>query len=253
MHRRDTMPPMPCRALVPIVATLLLLGCSTPPTTIEQIGSRREVMVDGRTEPRMSVAEALSTPDMMGIGILADLEGAITILDGAAWVTRADDDGGLSVNGPTPVAGDEATLLTLVRVRSWTAHSLGAAANANTLRTMIDHTARLQGIDTSLPFPFVIEGELTAIDVLVSNGVEHDVAKRTTDTVAAEPWRWSTTAPVKGKIVGFFATSSGRVMSQRNFQLHAHAVLSLENGTFTAEVERFEVGRGATLRLPDVR
>ena len=57
------------RVIGSIVASLLLIGCSTPqPPTIEQIGSRREVLEEGRTEARMSVAEAVGKADVIGIG-----------------------------------------------------------------------------------------------------------------------------------------------------------------------------------------
>ena len=95
-------------------------GCASHAAQVTQYGGMREVLREGRSQPRVSL-----------------------------------------VVGP-PESGDEATILTLTHVERWRDASLTTAASGTELETVIESIARAAGVNVAEPFPFVIEGDLTA-------------------------------------------------------------------------------------------
>lgn len=228
--------------------TLIAAGTPTQPA-VTQYGQMRAVMREGRTESRISVADAVAKPHAIGVGALEGLAGEITIVDGDVWVSRvAETD--LRITGPDPVDGDQASLLTLAYVAQWKTITIETTTEGRDLESLIEQTALAHGIDTTEPFPFVIEGKSAHMDIHVINGycpIATDPA-----TVGAQPWRWSSPQPIDVVIVGFFARDAAGVMTHHGTAVHAHAVLSLEDKTITGHIDQLSVTRGMTLRVPAV-
>ena len=231
------------------IASVSMIGCSPNPPAVAQFGEMRAVMREGHTESRIPLADAIARPHAVGVGALEGLAGEITIVDGDVWVSRVTETG-LRVTGPDPIDGDRATLLTLAHVPRWQAVTIDKVAEGRDLESLIERTAHAHGIDTTKPFPFMIEGNTNAIEIHVINGycpVATDPA-----TVDAEPWRWSSSGPLDVVIVGFFAPDMAGVMTHHGTAIHAHAVLSVKERTITGHVERLSTTAGMILRVPAV-
>ncbi|VAX41155.1 hypothetical protein MNBD_PLANCTO03-1320, partial [hydrothermal vent metagenome] len=238
-----------------LASLLCVAGCDTPPTAspsqdtarpaVEQFGAMRAVMRQGQTESRISLAEAVAAPHAFAVGALEGLAGEIMIVDSEVWVSRPTDDG-LEVTGPALIADDQATLLTLTHVANWHSVPIETAAEGDALESLIEQTAKAQGIDTTEPFPFLLEGRLTSLDIHVINGycpIATDPA-----TIDAQPWHLANTQPVDVVIVGFYAPDAAGVMTHHGTSVHAHAVLTIDGTTLTGHVDRFAVEPGMTLR-----
>lgn len=224
-----------------------LWGCGSGTPAVEQYGAMREVMRDGHTEARVRPADAVARPHAVGVGALEGLAGEVTIVDGDVWVARVED-GDVRVTGPAPADGDRATLLTLAHVARWQSVTIDRDAEGGDVEAIIERAAGERGIDTSDPFPFIIEGAAEGVDLHVINGycpIATDPA-----TIDAEPWRLSISTPTDMLVVGFFAPDAAGVMTHHGTSIHAHAVLSLDGETITGHVDRVDVAPGMTLRLP---
>jgi acetolactate decarboxylase len=224
-------------------------GCATSATTVKQYGTFRDVMRGGHREARLSLEDAAGMKDAVAIGAVEGLQGEITILDGNVWVARRDGDR-LRVTGPELVSSDKATFLTLARVGRWQNVALNANGGGadRALEGQIEATARQHGIDTTKPFPFVIEGTATEIEMHVINGsCPFGGEPATMDT---EPWRRKSQLPVRATIVGVFAADSAGVMTHHETSIHAHALLELDGRMATCHVDRVSMGPRATLRIP---
>ncbi|MCA9244785.1 MAG: acetolactate decarboxylase [Phycisphaerales bacterium] len=231
------------------IALLTTLGgCAANHVGVTQYGGMREVLRDGATQARVKLADASRTPHAYGVGALANLEGEVTILNGDVWVARkAGAD--LRMTGPAVVASDQATLLTLTSVDNWTDVALPAHLSGLDLEAEIERIAQQNGVDTSKPFPFLIEGEITKLEA-------HVIAGGCPMSGAAdnpEPWRLSIDAPTKGTLVGFFANDQAGVMTHHGSRTHMHVIMTLDDRTITAHVEEASVAAGSVLRLPAPR
>jgi acetolactate decarboxylase len=214
---------------------------------VAQFGAMRPVMREGQSQPRVGLDEATRQPHAFAVGAMAGLEGEVTILDGAVWITRVVS-GQPSASGPNPVPGDRATLLTLAHVPEWRSITLPEGAGGEELEAMIARYSREGGLDTTKPFPFRIEGELSTLDMHVINGFcPHSEGEATT---ANQPWTFTGAPPARVSIVGFYATGSEGEMTHHGTAIHAHAVVPTDAGRITGHVDALAVSAGATLMLP---
>jgi acetolactate decarboxylase len=235
-------------ALCCLIAAFLLVGCATDRSAITQYGTMREALREGRSEPRIGVARVAADHHAVAVGALAGLAGEITIFDGQTWVTRKAA-GGVESSGPAADASDQATLLTVASVESWITIDLPGAVPPDRLEGVVESCARERGLDTSKPFPFVVEGTLTGLDAHVIAGY----CPESNPPPDRQPWRPALPAPpapTRATLVGFFAPNQEGVMTHHGTSLHMHAVFSLDGVTVTAHADSAALAPGARLRLP---
>ena len=237
--------------LAALLMSVALCGCdrSEPDVApdVVQHGAMRAVMREGLTEARISMTGAAGEPHAYAVGALEGLDGEITIVDGEVWIARPEGEG-LVVTGPGAVDGDQATLLTLAHVAEWRSVPIETSVEGSALESLIEEAARARGIDTSMPFPFVIEGELPGVDLHVTNG--YCPIATDPSTVDAQPWSWTSPGPIEAVIVGFYAPDAGGVMTHHGTSIHAHAVLQIDGKTVTGHMNQVSVVPGMTLRVP---
>ncbi|HEB60574.1 MAG TPA: hypothetical protein ENJ06_02000 [Phycisphaeraceae bacterium] len=214
---------------------------------ISQYGTMREVLRDGHTEARISMTDAVAEPHAYAVGALEGLTGEIMIVDGNVWVARNDGDN-LQVTGPTPDANDKATLLALTHVTNWKSETIKPSTEGQELESLIEHMAREQGLDTSQPVPFLLEGKTGSINLHVINGycpIRIDPA-----TMDVKPWRLSVTNKTDVVIFGYYAPNSAGVLTHHGTSIHAHALIRKKGRTLTGHVDQVTVEPGMILKIP---
>jgi hypothetical protein len=241
----------PCRILLASLAQVAAAGCIHPAGRIERYGGMREVLREGKAQRRIALLDAVARPHAYGVGALEDLGGEITIADGEVWIGRVQA-GELRVSGPHPASGDGAALLILANVDHWTQSTVPVAAADEELESALERVARRHGVDTNRPFPFEIEGRLTALSMHAVNGACPMSDNPRPDGHGA-PWRFTLDAPVHGRIVGFFARDSAGEITHHGTLIHAHALLDVDGTRLTGHVERLAIAPGAVVRVPAVR
>lgn len=208
-------------------------------------GGMRDVMRDGKTEPRVALTE-FSQPGWYGVGALAGLDGEILIDDGVPWVAR-----GAAEQLVVAESGAMATLLTVAYVAAWRDVRLVAAVDQAGLETTIlDQVAGADAAD-STPVPFVLEGQATSLELHVMRGsCPHGGATQP----GAEPDRWSVPLgqPQPVRLIGFFAPGREGVLTHHGTALHVHARVGQEYAAM-GHVDSFQLAPGARLQVPAER
>jgi hypothetical protein len=219
-------------------AAVLLGACAHPPAApvVEHVGPMREVMREGRTEPRASLA-AHTVAGTYGVGALAALDGEVLIDDGTAWIARG------GVDAVRAGADAQATLLTTARVPAWRDVALpaiadGAALEAALAAAVPDAAARGDAV------PFVLEGRGRVALHVVRGGCPHGAA-----TPEQEPARLHAD-DVALRCVGFFVRGQGGVMTHHGTALHVHAFVRDGARTVMGHVDELALAAGAMLRVP---
>ena len=237
---------MPHRNRTFFCATALMLcGCASPPS-VQQYGAMREVLREGRTQPRIALQDVTCQPGAIAVGALAGLGGEITIVNGKTWVARSNG-GGVEVTGPTTSLDDQATLLTTSHVASWINVPLPNGGGGRRLEDMVAEVALKHGIDATKPFPFIIDGRFIELDIHVIAG-----SCPIANPNGEPPWRYAATAPVAGLLVGFHALNQNGVMTHHGSNVHVHAIIGDQDDIVTGHVDHVIVEPGAVLRLPSV-
>jgi alpha-acetolactate decarboxylase len=238
--------------IIMVIACLALsAGCSKQGATaieVQQHGAMRAVMRDGQTEARVGLVD-VSSQGVIAVGALAGLEGEVTILDGKVWVARPDGDG-VQISGPSASPSDQATLLTVASVARWDRVELTMEKSATgaKLEALIEQTARDHGVDTTRPFPFVIDGVAERLEIHVINGFCPHATNPT--SIDPEPWRWSTDEPRSARIVGFYAADAAGVLTHHGTAIHVHAIIEYDGRVLTGHIDGLTLKPGASLQLP---
>ena len=112
-------------------------GCAAPTWNgkVAQWGTMRAVLQEGRTEGRVSLAEACREPHSFGVGALEGLTGEVLILDGVAWTARPDGPNRLHVRSGD--ADSQAAFLAGAPRREGTLGSMKLSAVAKALRAKL--------------------------------------------------------------------------------------------------------------------
>ena len=224
-------------------AMLLLCGC-TNSNSVEQYGGMREVLREGHTQPRIALRDVTGKPGAIAVGALAGLGGEITIVYGETWVARSID-GNANVTGPTTSPHDQATLLTASHVDSWIDIPLPDGATAAQLAKMVSDTASNHGLNSTNPFPFIIEGDFRELELHVIAG-----SCPIANPNGEQPWRYTSTTPIHGLLVGFHAQDQEGVMTHHSSNVHMHALIPGGDDTLTGHVDHVIVEPGGILRIP---
>ncbi len=224
-------------------AASVLAGASCgPANSVQQHGSMREVLRNGHTQPRIRLGDVTAKPGAIGVGALAGLAGEVTIVNGEVWVARSSGDGA-SVTGPDCRPDDYATLLAVAHVDAWTSVPLGDAGG--TLGARVGRAASGAGVDTSQPFPFIVEGDITELEAHVIAG-SCPIANPDGEL----PWRFSVSSPTRGRLVGFYAEDSEGVMTHHGDLTHTHVIMDRHGERITAHADHVDVASGAVLHVP---
>lgn len=220
---------------------------TAPFTLVVHAGAMKPVMREGKTEPRVRLSDAIVHPHLYAVGAMEGLGGEVTIADGEVWVSRVTE-GTPTTHGPDPRRGDHAALLVGFSVDRWDAVPLTQALAGEDLEAAIEYAARRRGIDTTSPFPFLIEGEFAALDMhIISGFCPHGGGMA---EAAHQPWKSNFTLPARARAVGIFARGTEGVLTHHGTAVHAHALVDTPSGLITGHIDAMEVVNGAVLLLP---
>ncbi|MCP3164935.1 acetolactate decarboxylase [Myxococcus qinghaiensis] len=243
--------------LLPLVATLCLPACRTSapeaaqareaPVTAGVVvhGALREMMHQGRTASVVDVAQAAGRRGSFAVGALADLAGEVTVVDGEAWLSYAEQDGtSRTVRTREPSAG--AALLVVGQLPETPGMTLDEDIPLSALGDRIAALAQAQGVDTTQPITFTVEGPLQALAWHVIDGrkLRSGASHQEHASAGVQEQR----AQATGVLVGFYSTRHQGIFTHHDSDTHVHVVLPEENAS--GHVDNVTVLRGARLRLP---
>jgi len=198
---------------------------------------------DGQTQGRVSLSHAITRPHAYGVGALEGLTGEVVILDSQCWVAQPDDRGAVGVaREPGEL---RATLLAVAYVPAWSVAPIPRDVGPYALDDCVRDLAVQHGLDPSRPFPFVIEGEFTALHAHVING---ECPTRGNAGGDHRPYRLDRES-ASGTLVGIYAENSAGNLTHHDSRAHVHIIMSGDSPV-AAHVEQAGLKAGAILRVP---
>jgi acetolactate decarboxylase len=207
--------------------------------TIQTWGTMREVLRDGKSEERITLAAQLSE-HTIAVGALAGLAGEITILNGVVHVATFDKG---ELNSVPSENGARATLLVMAEVPAWREQILPVLADFSSVEQAVRTAALETGIDVTQPFPFVIEGLAADVSLHVIAGA---CPIATPD--GPEPGRFKDQDRTV-TLVGFYAENQAGRLTHHNRSSHVHVIVAEAN--ISGHLEEASFTAGARLRLPE--
>lgn len=196
----------------------------------------------GDSTARLVIEELGDLTGINAVGPVANLDGEITIMDGDLYVSRVRGDD--VVTEADARAG--AAFLVWAKVDRWMDPiSLGEAiGNHGELESRVASLARQMGLNTEVPFPFLIKGSVESMQWHVLAPFSDEQV----DTHHLDAALKIASESEQVQLVGFFSTSHQGVFTHRNSHAHIHVVTSRGH---TGHVDRIALGKDATIRFPE--
>lgn len=237
-----------------VLSPLVLVGCQSEhprvSTEFVRYGGMHETIGQKQHHGRVGLAEIVKRPHFYGVGALEGLRGEITIQDSAAIVTGVTPDGRLQPLAPADL---QATLLVGRSIEEWTNVTLTEAVSHVEFDEIIATTAARMGINTAVPFMFVVDGEFTDVRLHVINGAcpVHARMKKLTLDQNERPYELEAER-LTGTLVGVYAADAVGKLTHPATSTHVHLVYEdRETGQIvTGHLERVGLAVGAVVKLP---
>jgi acetolactate decarboxylase len=216
------------------------------PFNVSVFGNFKRMLHAGDVSGKVAVASVPRTAGTYGIGALADLLGEILVWDGRVLITLGE-----SVSGSTqpPGKGDRAALLVTAQVREWEQTAVSNSMTQKEFERFVIDSARLRGIDTNKPFPFILMGEITdyAWHVVTGTAKRHGAGTEHQQGHAGN--RIFLGPETKGKLLGFYSAEElESVISHPGERFHFH--YASDDLEISGHLDSFGVRKGAALLLP---
>ncbi|MGB0715695.1 MAG: acetolactate decarboxylase [Phycisphaerae bacterium] len=225
-----------------LTALGLIGGCQ--PTSRVHVGAfrtwgeMREVMRDGRTQPRIRLTE-IAKANVFGLGALAGLAGEVTIHEGQIWVSQVREGRVHTEIRHDPE--DHATLLAAFSMDQWRNVELNAEMTLSELEDFIAEARSLNGYAPDMTMPFMLVGTFEA-DVHVVNGAcPHADA-------SAPAYRFKI-AGDHATAVGYFVENAEGRLTHHGARTHIHAFVT-DPSRQMGHVDAITVRPPATLLIP---
>jgi len=187
---------------------------SSPRPLVEWQGSLRAAH-GGDTSPKLALSSVEGRRHLYAVGPVAHSDGEITVLDSQAWVARV-------AAGELAAARDfraAAVFLVWAQVENWSppATFYRTIASHAELEAAVEVAAHRASIDTSTPFPFLLKGRFTRVDI-------HVQAPAGPDSPAGGHSRKMTFRDANGTALGFYAKKHEGIFTHRGSFAHLHDV-----------------------------
>ena len=218
---------------------------ATPAFRVEWKGALRDTH-GGDFSGKVNLADLPRGPQLYAIGPAAGLIGEITIINGRLSLARAE-------HGKLKTSSDyqgQASFLVWSTVPQWqkTVPLGKSVSNLADLEKVIETKARLAGLDTDKPFPFLLQGNFTS----VKYHVVMPPSAQGKHTGSASPTGSELALQANGKsgtIIGFFSKKHEGVFTHSGSYSHLH--VSLENGD-SGHIDDLEVSADVRLFFPHI-
>jgi alpha-acetolactate decarboxylase len=221
---------------------------------IVQFGKMHEAIGKKQHHGRVRLKELMKQKHFYAVAALERLEGEITILDGDTLVTSVGPERKLRTDVNERASEAQATMLVGAYVPQWNEVAVSRSIRPEEVEEFIVKAAADAGIDTTNPFPFVVEGELTDVRLHVINGACPMHARLNKIELPQEisPVELEH-KKVRGTLVGIFAKDAVGNLTHPATSMHTHAIFGTKRSKrVTGHVERVGISAGSVLRLPFV-
>ena len=236
------------KTLLNSIILYLLLACGSPSgeqqPKVHHFGALKLMMHQGDIDSKYELTKLKNKANVYALGAMAQLKGEILILNSEVYLSSEGENNGVEISHDLKGG---AALLVYAEVQQWEAmdvpdsiHTYGA------LEKWIEQMAALKGMNTEKPFPFRLNGHVSALDWHVINWPEGDSVHSHDKHVQSGPHGTLTNEAVQ--ILGFFSKHHHAIFTHHSTNMHLHFIT--EDGKLAGHVDGMVPAKGMQLHLP---
>lgn len=230
-------------------ATFLTLLSGSPvhadQSEVVSYGAYREMIQQRKTDGVVELQAALPAVNGYAVGAVEHGSGEITLLDGKLYLDYGADGMGNSVH--TTPQGEKAVLLAVSEVEQWQSVVIEEPLDQEDLFMEILGLAMDAELDIDKPFPFLLEGNFSELEIHVINKRNPDFTGPGSKVKFYHQHREQRNNQ-QATIVGFYSALKQGVYTHPGESWHLHAVIEDEN--IGAHVDGIASGTNIILKLP---
>ena len=211
-------------------------------SSVQTSGSLHEIM-EGNFAASISLKELANVPHLYALGAVENLDGEIQIFDGKAVISRRSEEM-MSIDNSFNAS---AALLVYTSVAEWKEIAVPSMVKSQgQFEIFLQQQAENAGIDTSKPFPFLLNGGVAKLNWHVVNGKELSTVNTKQSHMQTGLNGVLTHAYVD--ILGFYDNSNTGAFVHKGSKTHMH--FRAQHANVAAHVDSMFLGQDLTLKLP---
>ena len=215
---------------------------------IQSYGHYKKMIHMKKTKGGVTLQKAIPADNAYAVGAIQKGLGEITIINSKIWLDYGND--GLGNSSNSIPANEKAILLATSQVKAWEITKLHNALSKEQLFQTIIEKAKQHGIDTNVPFPFLLEGNFDKLILHVINGQNsefkgHGGKEKLFKQAKEERDNQEAT------VIGFYSADNQDVYTHPGESWHLHAVIRNEN--IGAHVDGISTSKNVNLKLPLIK
>ena len=203
-----------------LIFIIALSSCkkTKPAFEVENYGVLREIMMENKLDTYISLKDFEKTEHFYAIGALKQLTGEFIIIDSQPILSKAS-------NGEVIIQRDHnegAILAISAVVHEWIQVNFDTPIDdLASLQTSIKAMAKTQGLDTSKPFPFILEGNFSEVNWHIINAAEATAQNHEAYKKAGIEGH---SVNENGRMLGFYSENHEGIFTHHGSYLHVHFV-----------------------------
>ncbi|MFZ1342135.1 hypothetical protein [Thiothrix eikelboomii] len=231
-------------AMLLSVSSSIWLTAHASAYTVNWQGALKAVH-SGDTSGKVDLQTFANKTNLYALGPVADLDGEITVIADSFSIARVRE-GSIKTDHDLDT---QASFLVWAEVAAWQQPtSLSEKVeNLSQLQTLVEEQAKKAGIDTSQPFPFLLEGLIPSVEYHVlapktqpqGHNTQQDNHTAAAKNISAEN--------TKAKILGFFSKTHQGVFTHRDSFIHLHI---LEDNGSSGHIDALAVNADTRITFP---
>jgi len=236
------------RILLAILALIILTlqGCKQETTDsvegIVHVGALKEIM-SGDLDSNINLDELREVPNLYALGAIAGLKGEIQIINSKPYNSRVTTEN-FTIDTDFNAS---AALLVYTQVPEWHEFSIPKAIlTLKQFEDFLEYTAVKAGVDTSQPFPFMIEGYVRKIDWHIVNWDENNASHSRESHLASGLNGIMVEEDVE--ILGFYSKDHKGIYTHHDANWHMH--FNAKDQNLAGHLDDLLLGEYMTLKLP---
>jgi acetolactate decarboxylase len=211
--------------------------------TVGHAGALKNFMHKGDLSARADLRDFKDSTHLYALGAIENLKGEILIWDSEPIISMERD----SAVFIDQTLDHKAALLVYTNVDQWEAidlpDSLGDYAE---LESFVAQAAINQGLDTALPFPFLLKGEIATLNWHIINWPEGDTQHTHDKHRTSGPHGKLQNQTVE--VLGFYSNHHHAIFTHHSTNMHMH--VKTQDGKLAGHVDQLKPSRSITLYLP---
>ncbi len=208
-------------------------------TTVKYAGALKTIM-SGNLQPVVSLDSLRNNENLYALGAVENLKGEIQIFNSEPHNSSVVD-GNIKLKDTYDI---KASLLVYAEVEEWDEFIIEGSTK-DELEKSIFETAKLNGLNTDQPFPFLLDGQVTTLAWHVIDWEEGDTVH--SHEKHKESGLSGNLTNEEVLIIGFYSTKHKAVFTHHTTDMHMH--FKTFDNTIAGHIDDLTINHTITLKL----